>query len=520
MILYYAVSIFASYLLLWATYQVFLHPLSKYPGPLVAKLSDIYSGFYTYKKRLHLTTWNNQRKYGPVVRQGPNKLVFSSITALRGKEKTDIYKNDRTTKPKAYMALGPGLKTYNVFSARDRHLHRGRRQLIGQVISERSMRVFEPTMIDQVNIFARNLLLSSQSSTPVNITEHTRRLGLNIAGLLGFGYDLRLQTDDENRFMHTVLDVGTFYSNVFLHYPSGRFLWLAFVIASPLRKLRNKYLALMETMITSRTAQPKDAKHDLYSFVADALGAESSDLRQSDLWAEANLFLPAAGDTVKTALSATFFYLSRNQHAYRTLAHEIRSTFTTSSEIRGTGVAACAYLRACIDEAMRLSPPSPGILWRDLAPDDDNTQPFIVDGHVIPPGTVVGVNTYSVHHNEHYFPDPFAYRPERWLPSENDFSPEQKKVMRDALAPFSIGPRGCAGKAMAYLESSLVLAKTLWFFDFEVAEGELGKVGAGKVGLGEGRERRGEFQLEDTFGSIHDGPYLTFRTRGEFWKEL
>ena len=92
--------------------------------------------------------------------------------------------------------------------------------------------------------------------------------------------------------------------------------------------------------------------------------------------------------------------------------------------------------------------------------------------------------------------------------------------MRDAFAPFSIGPRGCAGKSMAYLETSLVLAKTLWYFDFEVAPGELGEVGAGKVGLEEGRERRGEFQLYDLFGSSHDGPYLTFKTRGDFWKEL
>jgi len=231
------------------------------------------------------------------------------------------------------------------------------------------------------------------------------------------------------------------------------------------------------------------------------------------------MFLSAAGSTVTTALSATFFYLSRNQDAYQKLADEIRSTFTSSMEIRGTALAGCTYLRASIDEAMRLSPPAPGILWRDLAPDDDYSQPFVVDGHVIPPNTVVGVNTYSLHHNEDYFPDAFAYRPERWLTS-SDFSPEEKKIMREAFAPFSVGSRGCAGKAMAYLESSLVLAKTLWYFDFESTSGELGEVGAGKVGLEEGRERRDEFQLYDTFGSSHDGPYLRFVARGDFWKDL
>ncbi|KUJ22986.1 cytochrome P450 [Mollisia scopiformis] len=231
------------------------------------------------------------------------------------------------------------------------------------------------------------------------------------------------------------------------------------------------------------------------------------------------MFLSAAGGTITTALSALFFYLSRNQDAYQKLAHEIRSNFTSSTEIRGTALAGCTYLRACIDEAMRLSPPAPGILWRDLAPDDDESQPFVVDGHVVPPHTIVGVNTYSLHHNEDYFPDAFAYRPERWLAS-SDFSPEEKKVMREAFAPFSVGPRGCAGKAMAYLECSLVMARTLWYFDFESTAGELGEVGAGKVGLEDGRERRGEFQLYDTFSASHDGPYLTFVARGDFWKDL
>ncbi|KAH8646938.1 cytochrome P450 monooxygenase-like protein, partial [Tricladium varicosporioides] len=508
-------------LLLWATYQVFLHPLSKFPGPVVAKLSDIYSGFYTYKKCLHLTTWKNHHRYGSVVRQGPNKLVFSSVTALRGKGK-DIYKNYRTTKPEAYMALGPGLTAYNVFTAVDRDLHRARRQLIGQVITDRSMRVFEPTMIKHVDIFERNLLRASQSSNPVNITKQTRKLGLDLAALLGFGYELNLQTNNENQFIEAVLDTGTWTSNIFLHFPLARRLRLGPVFMFSLLGIRPKYLALMDTMITSRMAEPKDAKHDLYSFVADALATESKrSLGGGESISVSRLVLHylSPGDTVKTALSSTFFYLSRNPKVYQRLAAEIRSTFTSGNEITGTGVSSCSYLRACIDEAIRISPPAAGILWRDLAPNEDKDQQFIVDGYVIPRGTTVGLNTYSLHHNEDYFPDSFSYNPERWLDS-SDYLPETKRIMRDAFAPFSIGPRGCAGKAMAYLETSLVLAKTMWYFDFEASLGELGEVGAGNMGSEEGRERRGEFQLYDIFNMAHDGPYLNFRVRGDFWKGL
>ena len=85
--------------------------------------------------------------------------------------------------------------------------------------------------------------------------------------------------------------------------------------------------------------------------------------------------------------------------------------------------------------------------------------------------------------------------------------------MHAAFTPFSLGTRGCAGKAMAYLEASLVMAKTLWHFDFETAPGEIGRVGAGVPGKKDGRGRVDEFQLYDAFTAAHDGPNLIFRLR-------
>jgi hypothetical protein len=93
--------------------------------------------------------------------------------------------------------------------------------------------------------------------------------------------------------------------------------------------------------------------------------------------------------------------------------------------------------------------------------------------------------------------------------------------MHDAFTPFSMGSRGCGGKAMAYSELSMTLAKTLWYLDFErpkenpkadfVGEGTAcGPTGAGKP----------EFQIKDQFASVHHGPNLVFRLRGDAWKEL
>lgn len=226
------------------------------------------------------------------------------------------------------------------------------------------------------------------------------------------------------------------------------------------------------------------------------------------------LILNIGGESVSTTICGLLFYLSRNPHAYKKLAKEIRSTFKTDSEIRGgPQLSGCQYLRACIDEALRMSPPIPGALWRERSSTDDRAQPFVIDGHVIPEGTVFSVNTYALHHNEEYFPDSFTFMPERWLPSCT--SEGQRKAMHDAFTAFSIGARGCAGKSMAYLETSLVMAKILWHFDFEKAPGKIGDVGGGTGSTREinGRERKEEYQIEDLFTAGHDGPNLVFRPR-------
>lgn len=222
-------------------------------------------------------------------------------------------------------------------------------------------------------------------------------------------------------------------------------------------------------------------------------------------------------------MTAATFYLSCNADVYMRLAAEVRTVFSSGDEIRkGPKLKSCVYLRAVIDETLRIAPSSLGTLWRqqDMSVPSTAGQPFVVDGHVIPPGVQVGINPYSLMHNEAYFPEPFSFKPERWLAPED--SPKLR-TMRRAHAPFALGDRGCAGKIMAYLEISLMLAKTLWYFDFERASGEAGELGSGGCASlkGEaGRQRKDEFQLSDIVTAAHDGPLLKFKPRGDFWRDL
>ena len=385
------------------------------------------------------------------------------------------------------------------------------------------MRSFEPTMTSQIDIFLRQILSSAKTSEPTNMTEKSRYLSLDIAGHLAFGTELNTQTDTSHRFLLAGMQFGNYRGSIYMHYPLLRKLYLKKIFDWVLYDKRERYFRLLESMITTRASLGKDGKTgDFYSYVADEMGVDPSGKnspRGSPLWAEAWFFLTAGGDTVATAIAGCLFYLSRNPPCYRRLADEIRSAFSTAAEIKGgPQLAGCVYLRSCIDEALRMSPPTSTTLWRVQDPDHRRNEALVIDGHVIPPGTTFGVNPYALHHNEEYFPEPFVYRPERWL--DEPGNREARRRALEAFVAFSVGSRACAGKAMAYLEVSLVLARTLWFFDFEGAKGRLGQVGGGTAGATDGRDHVDEFQIRDIFTSQHDGPYVVFKRRGELWKEL
>ena len=83
----------AAFLLLcniYVIYQRFFHPLSRFPGPLVASLTNVWKSYYTYRLDLHEQLAKLHDRYGPVIRVGPNDLHFRTPDAI-----APIYKSGR-----------------------------------------------------------------------------------------------------------------------------------------------------------------------------------------------------------------------------------------------------------------------------------------------------------------------------------------------------------------------------------------------------------------------------------------
>lgn len=187
-------------------------------------------------------------------------------------------------------------------------------------------------------------------------------------------------------------------------------------------------------------------------------------------------------DTSSTAIASTLFYLSNTPEAYAKACAEVREKFPRADDVQPGGLLnPCRYLRACVKEAMRLSPPVSSALWREVQGTGLN-----IDGTFIPAGCVVGVPIYAIHHHSGLYHQPFDYIPERWLGN-------MALEAQTAFNPFSFGPRSCVGKSLALRETQYILARILATFEFE------------RTTIVEE-----EYNLKEHVTSSKNGPFLRF----------
>ncbi len=112
------------------------------------------------------------------------------------------------------------------------------------------------------------------------------------------------------------------------------------------------------------------------------------------------------------------------------------------------------WLTATFKETMRLHPPISALMSRRAQAD------LTVGDQHIPKGTLIRVTPWVLHRDARWFPDPDAFRPERWLPGA-------EPPPRGAYMPFGLGPRVCLGQHFAMLELQLSAALVLQRFRLE-----------------------------------------------------
>jgi cytochrome P450 len=273
------------------------------------------------------------------------------------------------------------------------------------------------------------------------------------------------------------------------------------------------YVAYAQTQMEQRlVADPSslDNRKDFMYYLISAKDPQTGrGFTHDELSSEASLLISAGSDTTSITLCSTMFYLLHNPGTLHNAVTEVRLSFNSVDDIP-SGTERLKFLRACIDEALRLVPPVPSHLPREIL-----SGGMIIDGQHFPQGTVVGVSTFAIHRNPNYYPKPLAFWPERWIVDKvTGVSEESVANAKAAFCPFSIGQRGCIGKQVAYLELLIAMATLLFTYDLQLPIGLEGRVGT--VDL---KDRHGahkevtEYQFNDVFLAEKEGPIVQFRVK-------
>jgi cytochrome P450 len=186
---------------------------------------------------------------------------------------------------------------------------------------------------------------------------------------------------------------------------------------------------LLAAEIAERRADPRE---DILSLLLAARFEDGEPMSDGEVRDQLMTLLLAGHETTATALAWTFDLLGRHPGVLARLVAAVDDGDD-------------GYVRATVSEALRLRPVVP-LAGRRLATE------LRVDGHVLPPGTDVTPAIWLAHTRPDRYPEPYAFRPERFL----DQAPSTY-----AWIPFGGGVRRCIGAAFAEMEMRIALDEIL-----------------------------------------------------------
>jgi len=190
-----------------------------------------------------------------------------------------------------------------------------------------------------------------------------------------------------------------------------------------------------------RRAEDLGERRDILSLLLQARTEEGEALSDKELRDELLTLVLAGHETTANSLAWTWERLVRNPAAHDALLDAVRGESDPAEQIEAT-----------IVEGMRSRPVIP-IIGRRVE------VPWRLGPYAVPANSPVTMSILLVHHREDLYPEPFEFRPERWLGGRKPGTYE--------WIPFGGGIRRCLGAALAMAEQRVVLEAMARRLDLE-----------------------------------------------------
>ncbi|KAI1617013.1 cytochrome P450 monooxygenase [Exophiala viscosa] len=200
---------------------------------------------------------------------------------------------------------------------------------------------------------------------------------------------------------------------------------------------------------------------DFFTAILHDKSGSPNNLEWGEMVAEVSIMMNAGSDTTAIAMNNAMYLLLKHPQHLKRLREELDETLEDDEIVAPYDkLKQLPFLRACLDESMRLLPPTTFGLPRRTP-----SEGALILGDYIAGDTTVSVSAYVAHRDASVFPDPEVYNPERWLGEEG-------KELQPFFIAFSAGARGCIGRNISYLEQMVLLASLLHRYEFALPHPE------------------------------------------------
>ncbi|RAL15170.1 cytochrome P450 [Aspergillus homomorphus CBS 101889] len=450
-------------------YNVYFHPLARFPGPWLYRASSIPIAIAQIRGNFHEVTKAAHDRYGEVVRMAPNELCYISPQAV-----SDIFtrRNGLYSLPKDENLFNTTLMEPGTLTIAKEDEHPRLRHMLAPAFSTKALQEQETILQRNVDLLIGQMHDRAARNDTVDLKTWYNFTSFDIVGDFAFGQSFgSLERSRPHEWVQFVLDyiqVATYMHVARRFYPLDKLLLRLVPRAMMEHRAEHTRMALeivQQRIDRDPVVDRRDFVHYMLRAVDPAAtnekggGKKDQVVSTRDVEKQANILILAGSDSTATTLSFATYFLTQRPSCMVTLRRELRANFSNESEIDTLSLDRLPYLHAVVQETLRMRHPFPSGFGRQT-----RKMGSVVDGQFLPANTVVNIHLWSLFNCESYFKRPDHFAPERWLGNE-----EYADDAREVFQPFSIGPRNCLGQKFALNTIKLVLARMVWNFDLALA---------------------------------------------------
>ncbi|RFU73920.1 benzoate 4-monooxygenase cytochrome p450 [Trichoderma arundinaceum] len=409
--LWLALAGMGAYLCLRTVYRLYLHPLSHIPGPKLAACTHLYEFFYNVVRpgMFLFEIEKMHQQYGPIVRINPREVHVSDPAFY-----DEIYASSSRRRDKDVKFVATYALPVSMVATVDHDHHRFRRGILKDFFSRRAVMELSESVNERVQKLMQRLERSRIDQSIICLDDAFTALTTDVVTSYccgkhwsfieddGFRVDLRKATADAIEFSHITRFVP------WLVYAMS---YLSPQVMSIILPGKAALFRFLESFLEyGKAGSQLDKRRSMVATLADPSlpPKERSYYRLRD---ETFAILAAGTETTSRVLTVASYYYAMDSTVRATLQAELKQLMPTpDSTPTWLELEQLPYLTAFIYESLRLAYGVTGRLPR-VAP----TETLRYGDYVIPPGTPMSSAAYIVHRDTTVFPDPDAFRPERWI---------------------------------------------------------------------------------------------------------